>query len=104
MSYAEESAQIALNSSVAVLALSNPDCTDVELLPLRPRLMSDHEQAALAAFWHGRNLEAVGVIGLVGSTPKFALKKPLGPEQVSALADAFLHHVYGVMCDGLAGA
>jgi hypothetical protein len=102
MAYQEKSVRLALDSTVAVLALGNPECTDLELLPLRPRTMSESERDELKARWHGRNLQSIGVVGLVGTTPQFALKQSLQPEQISLLADAFLQHVYEVYCDGLA--
>ncbi|HEV2132640.1 MAG TPA: hypothetical protein VGR47_00110 [Terracidiphilus sp.] len=102
MTYTEKSQKLALDSSVAVLALSNADCTDLELLPLRPRQMSENERAQLAARWHGRNLRSIGVIGLVGTTPKYALKDTLEPEQASALADAFLAYLHALYCDSFA--
>ena len=102
MTYQEQSVHLALDSSVAVMALSNPDdLTDWEFMPLKPRTMTEREEADLAARWPGRNLRTVGVVALVGATPKFALKVPLTPAQTSALADAFLEHVHGVFCDAL---
>lgn len=101
-SYSDVAAQLAVDASVAVMALSNPDdSTDWELMPLKPRTMTEREEADLAARWPGRNLRTVGVVALVGATPKFALKVPLTPAQTSALADAFLEHVHGVFCDAL---
>jgi hypothetical protein len=99
MTYSEKSTQLALDASVAVLALSNPDCTELELLPLKPRQMSETERAQLAARWHGRNLQSIGVVGLVDSRPKFALKEPLEPEQVTALADAFFEYLCALVAD-----
>jgi len=101
MTYTEKSTELALDASVAVLALSNPDCTELELLPLKPRQMSETERAQLAARWPGRNLRSIGVIGLVGTTPKYALKDALEPEQVSTLTDAFLAYLHGLFCDNL---
>jgi hypothetical protein len=102
MTYSEKSTQLALDASVAVLALSNPDCTELELLPLRPRQMSESEQAQLAARWHGRNLRSIGVLGLVGTTLKYALKDTLEPEQISVLANAFLMYLHALYCDSFA--
>jgi hypothetical protein len=102
MTYTEKSTQLALDASVAVLALSNPDCTELELLPLKPRQMSETERAQLAARWPGRNLRSIGVIGLVGTTPKYALKDALEPERVSALTDAFLAYLHALYCDSFA--
>jgi len=85
-----------------VLALSNPECTDLELLQLKPRQMSPGDLAELAARWPGRNLRSVGVIGLIGASPRCVLKEPLEPEQVSALTDAFLAYLHALFCDGFA--
>ena len=102
MTYSEKSMRVALDPSVAVMVLSNPECTDVELLPLRPRLMTAIERAQLATRWAGRNLDSIGVIGLVGTTPQCALKIPLEPEQVSALANAFLAYVHALLGESFA--
>ena len=102
MTYGEKSAQLALDSSIAVLVLGNEDCTDIEMLPLRPHSMRESEKEYLRSCWRGRGLKSLGIMGLVGSSPRFALKEPLEPEHVSALADAFLNHVHAVFCDGFA--
>jgi hypothetical protein len=102
MTYSEKSTRLALDSSVAVLVLGNEDCTDIEMLPLKPRQMPPSERDYLQKCWHGRGLKSLGVMGLVGPSPRFALKEPLEPERVSALADAFLEHVHAVFCDGFA--
>ncbi len=102
--YSEKSTQLALDSSVAVLVLGNEDCTDIEMWPLKPKQMSLSERDYLQKCWHGRGLKSLGVMGLVGASPRFALKDQLEPEHISALADAFLEHVYAVFCDGFAEA
>ena len=102
MTYSEKSQQLACEASVAVLALSNPECTDVEFLPLRPRQMSVSDRVELAARWSGRNLRSIGVIGLVGTSPRIALREPLETEQVNALADAFLAYLHVLFADSFA--
>ncbi|WP_109486987.1 hypothetical protein [Occallatibacter savannae] len=102
MNYREKSTQLALDSSVAVYVLANADCTDVELLQLKPRTMSAHEAEALRDRWHGRGLDSVGVMGLVGTSPRCALKEPLGPERESLLMSAFLEYLHGLFCDSYA--
>jgi hypothetical protein len=102
MTYSEQSTQLALDASVAVLVLTNAQCDDMEFLPLKPRQMTESEKAELVTRWPGRGLRSVGVIGLVGTAPRCALKEPLEPEQVSALAGAFLAYIHVLFCDSLA--
>lgn len=104
MTYSEKSTQLALDSSIAVLAIGNEDCTDIEMIPLRPHQMRESEKEYLRSCWHGRGLKSLGIIGLVGASPRLVSKEPLAPAQVSALQDAFLEHVYAVCCDGFAEA
>jgi hypothetical protein len=99
MSYTEKSTQLALDASVAVLVLTNEQCDDLEFVPLKPRLMTAAENAGLLSRWPGRGLRSVGVIGLVGASPRCALKEPLEPEQVSALAGAFLAYLHVLFSD-----
>ncbi len=93
MTYAEKALEVAMSSSVAVLALSNPDCTQIEMLPLKPRPMTESEQIAVRAKFIGRDLRTVGVIGLAGIEPKCAFKEPMEPEHVNTLATAFLSYL-----------
>lgn len=102
MTFAERAGELAVESSVAVMILSNPECTDVELMPLRPRPMTDIERARLAARWHGRDLDSLCVIGLVGVIPRVVLKRPVDPEKVAALSDAFLAYVHSLLGDSFA--
>jgi len=102
MTYSEQSAQLALDASVAVLVLTNAQCDDMEFLPLKPRQMTEGEVAGLLTRWPGRGLRSVGVIGLVGTAPRCALKEPLEPEKVSALAGAFLAYLHALFCDSFA--
>lgn len=102
MTYSEQSTQLALDASVAVLVLSNPECNDVEFLMLKPKRLEGCELADLKARWPGRDLRSVGTIGLVGTAPRWALKEPLTFEQISALADAFLAYLHALFCDGFA--
>jgi len=102
MTYSERSQELAANASVAVLALSNPEGTDLEFIPLRPYPMSACDREELAARWSGRNLRSIGVIGLVGASPRCALKEPLEPEQISAIARAFLAYLHVLLADSFA--
>jgi hypothetical protein len=102
MNYREKSTQLALDSSVAVFVLCNKDCTDVELLPLRPRPMDQRGAEELKDRWRGRHLDSVGIIGLVGTSPRCELKQPLGPERESMLMSAFLEYLHGIFCDSYA--
>jgi hypothetical protein len=101
--YVENSAQLGAEASIAALILSNPECDDVEFLMLKPKRMAACELAELKARFTGRDLRAVGTIGLVGTSPRWALKEPLTFEQISALADAFLAYLHVLYCDALAG-
>lgn len=98
--YSERSAQLACESSIAALVISDPDCNDVEFLLLRPKREPERE-AELSARWPGRELQAVGMAALCGASPRFVFKAPLAPEQVSALADAFLSFLHTLFLDGL---
>lgn len=101
MTYSEKSTQLALDASVAVLVLMGaPD--DVEFIPLKPRAADEIMLADIAARWPGRGLRSAGVIGLCGTSTRCALKEPLEPEQVSALADAFLAYLRVLFADSFA--
>jgi hypothetical protein len=102
MNYREKSAQLAIDSTVAFYVLSSPDGADTEFCQLKPRPMNAREAEELRDRWHGRNLDSVGVIGLVGTVPRCELKAPLGPERESRLMSAFLDHLHGVFCDSIA--
>lgn len=103
MSYQEECTQLAFEASVAVFVLGNPECTDVEFLPLKPRMADGQMLAELKARWPGRSLDSIGVIGLVGTAPQLALKGPLQPEQVSRLFGAFFTYLQALLADTFAG-
>jgi len=92
MTYSEKSTQLALESSVAVLVLMGAP-NDVEFIPLKPRAADAKMLADIKGRWPGRGLRSIGIVGLVGTTPRCALKEPLAPEQVDALAGAFLAYV-----------
>lgn len=98
----EKSAQLGAEASIAALVLSNAECDDVEFLMLKPKRVAACDLADLKARWPGRGLRSVGTIGLVGTSPRWALKEPLTFEQISALADAFLAYIHVLFCDGFA--
>lgn len=102
MTYTERSAELAVESSVAALVISNPDCTDVEFILLRPE-RNPAREAELTARWPGRELQSIGVAALCGASPRFVFKKaPLAPEQVTALAGEFLSFLHTLFLDGFA--
>ena len=98
--YIAQSAQLACESSIAALVISNPDCNDVEFLLLRPNREPERE-AELSARWPGRDLQAVGMAALCGASPRFIFKTPLPPEKASALAGEFLSFLHTLFLDGL---
>jgi hypothetical protein len=94
--------QLVCDASVAVLVLINAQGDEIEMLPLKPRQMTEIDAAELKGRWAGRGLRVAGLIGLVGTTPRYALKEPLEPAQVSALAGAFLAYLHVLFCDSFA--
>lgn len=101
MTYQERSTQLTADSSVAVQVLMGaPD--DVEFVPLKPRAANAEMWAELKDRWPGRGLRSIGLIGLVGTTPQCALREPLEPEQLSALANAFLTYLHVLLADSFA--
>ena len=101
LAYSERATQLALDASVAVQALMGT-ADDIEFIPLKPSPANAAMLAGIAARWPGRGLRSVGVIGLCGVIPCFALKEPLVSEQVSALSDAFLAYLHALYRDRLA--
>lgn len=101
MTYTEKSTRLVLDASVAVQVLMGAP-NDVEFVPLLPRAADESMLAELKARWPGRGLRPVGIIGLVGTSPRVALREPLEPEQVSALASAFLAYVQALFADSFA--
>ena len=87
--YLERLEQVAADSEVAVMVLLNPDNTDLEFWPLKPRPASETTAENLAA----RELRTVGVIGLNGLEPHCALKEPLDAAVLSAVGTAFKAYV-----------
>jgi hypothetical protein len=92
MTYTERSQTLANESSVAVLVLMGaPD--DIELVMIKPKPADAKTLLELKDRWPGRGLRSIGVMGLVGLSPQIALKEPLEPRQIDALASAFLTYV-----------
>lgn len=87
--YLERLEQVAADSEMAVMVLLNPDNTDLEFWPLKPRPAAETAPAEVGA----RQLRSVGVIGLNGPAPHFALKEPLDQAVLDAVADAFKAYV-----------
>jgi hypothetical protein len=101
MTYEEKAADLGASASIAVMILASEDCSDVDLMPLKPRMMPPNECEFRRQAWRGRDLKTLGIAGLVGAVPRFELKEPLDLARVSRLADAFLDHIHGILCDGL---
>ena len=93
MTYTEKSQQLALDASIAVLALLGTTPGDCELIPLKPRAADKTMLADIAARWPGRGLRSVGIMGLCSAGPQCVLKEPLESHQISALTYAFLAYV-----------
>jgi len=102
MTYLEKSTELACAASVAVMVLANGQNDDIEFLPLQPLRFSDAEMLDLRARWAGRDLRSVGVIGLVGATPKCALKEELDVNVTTSLGGAFLAYIQVLFRDGFA--
>ena len=96
MTYTEKSHKLALDASIAVLALLGTRPGDCEFIPLKPHAADDTMLADLTARWPGRGLRSVGIIGLCSAGPQCVLKEPLESHQVSALTDEFLAYVNAV--------
>lgn len=100
MTYSEQSSQIALECPLVVLVLMGAAPGDAEFLPIRPKAFDENMRADLKARWPGRGLRSVGLVGLSSDMkPICAFKEPLEPEQVSALAGAFLAYIHVLFCD-----
>jgi hypothetical protein len=90
--YAGRSETVILEAHVAVMVLANEDCTDVQLVSLKPRY-DEGAFEALKGRWAGRGLRSIGVLGMKGTTPMTALKVPIDPDKIRALASAFIVYV-----------
>jgi len=91
--YIERSAQVALDSSIAVMVLLNHDATDMEFWPLRPTPVA---QCALTGpeEFTARRLRVVGAVGLTGLKTVCAFKEPLESSVVGAIGEAFAVYVH----------
>jgi hypothetical protein len=85
----EKAALAVAESSVAVMVLLNPDDTDMEFWPLKPREVALTPPAEFTA----RRLRPVGIIGLQGAQAVCAFKEPLDTPVVNSLAMAFLEYI-----------
>jgi hypothetical protein len=98
MTYTEKSTQVVLESQIAVMVLLNPDSTDMEMWPLRPRQAATTMPEEFAA----RKLRAVGVAGLCGAKAICAFKEPLDPTVVGAIGTAFAEYIGVLLGDSIA--
>ena len=96
MTYTEKSQQLALDASIAALALLGTTPGDCEFIPLKPRAADKTMLADIAARWPGRGLRSVGIIGLCGTGPQCVLKEPLDSHEVALLTYDFLAYVNAV--------
>lgn len=101
--YSERAAEVASGSQIAVLILANNDFSDLEFVPLRPRMADESTWADLKARWPGRGLQARGVVGLCGSRTACAFKEPLADAIVASLANSFAEYVRVLLGEDLAG-
>jgi len=100
--YEEKSVDLAVASSIAVLVFANEDFSDIAMLELKPHQLADGEKECLGKCWAPRSLRSIGVMGLVGASPRLALREPIDTDCITALSNAFLEHVHATLCDGLA--
>lgn len=91
MTYEERSTQLACDASIAVQVLLGAARGDVEFIPLKPQVANAEWLSELKTRWPG--LRSVGIVGLVDGGARCALREALTPEEVNALADAFLAYV-----------
>jgi len=91
-SYQELSSKIAVDSSIAVIVLLNPDATDSEFWPLRPQPLEPSELNAPDDF-AARKLRIVGVVGLCGLKPQCAFKEELPERVMGKIGVAFVEYV-----------
>jgi hypothetical protein len=84
---------LAASAQICVAVLANEDVTDVELIPVRPRTISDDEMSRRCA---GRNLHFLGALGTVDGIAHAQFDEPLDAQRVSALARAFAVYVQRV--------
>ena len=99
-SYSARSTQVALDSSIAVMVLLNPDATDMELWPICPPPQSG---LTTPEEFTARQLRPVGVLGLCVTESRAAFKEPLDVSTVDALARAFTAYVNALLGQRQAG-
>jgi len=89
MTYLENAAQVARESDIAVQVLLSRENTDLELIPLRPRLDAYIAPEVFTA----RQLRSVGVVGIRGLQPLSVWKEPLPPQVINGVCDAFIEYI-----------
>lgn len=90
---------LAMQSNLAVAILANPDVSDIEMVRVTPRALSDSELDALTVQWSGRGLAFIGIAGLVNGTVRTALDVPLDIGRTNALAAAFVEYCRVLLAD-----
>ena len=83
---------LASRANPAVAVLTNSDGTELELLPITPRAISDADLDSVAQQWAGRGLQFAGVVGRIDGVVQTALDMPLDAVQSEALSAAFARH------------
>ena len=89
MTYLENAAQVANESDIAVQVLLSRENTDLELIPLWPRLDAYIAPEVFTA----RQLRSVGVVGIRGLQPLSVWKEPLPPQVINGVCDAFIDYI-----------
>jgi hypothetical protein len=89
------------SASLAVMVIMGGP-HDIEFLPLVPTIADAATLDDLKARWAGRELRSVGFMGLNGTTPFYAWKEHMEPEQVSTLGSAFLAYLDSFFTKGFA--
>jgi hypothetical protein len=79
--------QLARDAEYAVAILANLDTHDTQFVDLQA-VPTD-----AARTFAGRGLDFVGVVGLVKGQPRVALAVELDAESITAITQAFIHHV-----------
>ncbi len=99
MTYLEKSAEVVLNSNIAVMVLLNSDNTDMEFWRVRP---CQAESPTTREEFTARKLRSVGVAGLCGTKAVCAFKEPLHPDVVGAIGNAFAEYIHALIGDSVA--
>jgi hypothetical protein len=98
MTYLENAAQVARESDIAVQVLLSRENTDLELIPLRPRLDAYIGPQEFTA----RQLRSVAVVGIRGLQPLSVWKEPLPLQVINGVGNAFIEYIRVLLGKSLA--